>query len=135
MKYLLDTDICIYIIKNAPISVLKKFESLTIGDVGISSITLSELEYGVAKSSHKTKNQDALEQFITPLEIIEFDYLAAKAYGKLRAELEKSGKLIGAMDMLIAAQAIALNVILITNNQNEFKRVTNLQIENWATQN
>ncbi|MGD9591488.1 MAG: type II toxin-antitoxin system VapC family toxin [Candidatus Berkiella sp.] len=135
MKYLLDTNICIYIIKLSPPLVIKKFHSLIIGDIGISTITLSELEYGVAKSSHKTKNEEALSQFIMPLEILEFDMAAASLYGKLRADLENNGKPIGAMDMLIAAHALSMNVTLVTNNEKEFMRIKNLKIENWVTPN
>ncbi len=135
MKYLLDTNICIYIIKNSPSSVIKKFQSLLIGDVGISSITLAELEYGVAKSAHKTKNQEALNSFILPLEILDFDADAASAYGRIRADLESTGKPIGSMDMMIAAHALSLNVILVTNNQSEFVRISNLQLENWVSPN
>ncbi len=135
MKYLLDTNICIYIIKHSPPSVIKKFHTLIIGDIGISTITLSELEYGVAKSSHKSKNEEALSKFIMPLEILEFDSAAASVYGKLRAELEINGKPIGSMDMLIAAHALSLNVILVTNNEKEFTRIKNLQVENWVTPN
>lgn len=135
MKYLLDTNICIYIIKNSPASVIKKFQSLSIGDIGISSITLAELEYGVAKSIHKAKNQEALNNFILPLEILHFDELAAQAYGEIRNELEKKGKIIGSMDLMIAAHALALNVTLITNNEKEFNRIKHLQTENWVSSN
>lgn len=135
MKFLLDTNICIYIIKHSPPSVIKKFQSLIIGDIGISSITLAELEYGVAKSDHKAKNEEALSNFIMPLEVLEFDPMAASVYGKIRAELEKNGNKIGSMDMLIAAHALSMNVILVTNNEKEFVRIKNLQIENWVTPN
>ena len=97
MKYLLDTNICIYIIKQKPIEVFKKFRSLHIGDVGISTITLSELEYGVQKSKYSEKNKHALQEFLLPLEIYEFDYRSAIVYGKVRAYLEKSGIPIGAL--------------------------------------
>lgn len=132
MKYLLDTNICIYIIKNSPRSVIDKFHALRIGDLGISSITLAELEYGVSKSTHKAKNQEALYKFITPLEILHFDSLAAQFYGHVRADLERQGKPIGSMDMMIAAHALSLNTILITNNVKEFTRVKSLHVENWV---
>ena len=132
MKYLLDTNICIYIIKNSPSSVIEKFHSLTIGDLGVSSITLAELEYGVSKSVHKMKNQAALYQFISPLEILDFDTLAAQAYGQIRVDLEQQGKLIGSMDMLIAAHALSLKITLVTNNVKEFNRIPNLLVENWV---
>lgn len=132
MKFLLDTNICIYLIRNSPSPVLKRFQSIEIGDVGISTITLAELEYGVAKSAYKTKNEEALSNFILPLEILDFDAQAASVYGEIRIELERVGKPFGAMDMMIAAHALSLNVVLVTNNEKEFKRVKGLQLENWV---
>ncbi|MDK9719486.1 MAG: type II toxin-antitoxin system VapC family toxin [Trichlorobacter sp.] len=132
MKLLLDTNICIYIIKQQPASVLKQFLEYQIGDIGISSITLSELRYGVAKSQHQDKNSKALGQFITPLEVVPFDDAAALAYGAIRATLEKAGTPIGAMDMLIAAHAVALGVPLVTNNTREFERVAGLDVVDWT---
>lgn len=132
MIYMLDTNICIYIIKNSPRSVIEKFHSLQMGDIGISSITLAELEYGVAKSAHTVKNQEALTKFIFPLDICDFDSKAAEIYGNIRVNLEKKGKSIGSMDMLIAAHAISLDVRLITNNEKEFNRIKHLQLENWV---
>jgi tRNA(fMet)-specific endonuclease VapC len=99
--------------------------------VGISSITLSELQFGVAKSSRPEQNQIALTQFVAPLEIMAYDDGAAQYYGDLRAGLERQGALIGAMDMLIAAHALSLDCISITNNQKEFARIPNLKIDNW----
>lgn len=132
MKLLLDTNICIYIIKQQPPSVLKHFLEYQIGDIGISSITLSELRYGVAKSQHQDKNSKALDLFITPLEVVPFDDAAALAYGGIRANLEKAGTPIGAMDMLIAAHAVALGVPLVTNNTREFERVSGLTVVDWT---
>ena len=132
MKYLLDTNICIYIIKKQPIEIIEKFNSFSIGDIGISAITLAELYFGVEKSMHPAKNIKALEEFLLPLIIEDFDYNASVIYGKLRTNLEKKGKLIGSLDMLIAAHALALNVTLVTNNTKEFIRVSNLKIENWV---
>ena len=131
ITYLLDTNICIYIIKRKPLYVFEKFETLTPGTVGVSSITVAELLYGVSKSSFPDKNHDALQQFLVPIEIIEFDYEAAEYYGKLRSRLEKMGKPIGPLDMLIGAHALSLNVPLITNNLKEFNRIEGLQTENW----
>lgn len=131
MNYLLDTNICIYIIKKKPPSVFKRFQSLSIGDVGISTITLAELKYGVAKSALKGKNQTALQQFLIPLEIIDFNYEAAIMYGEIRAYLEKSGQPIGSLDMLIAAHAKSLDLTIVTNNEREFRRIQNLKVENW----
>lgn len=132
MQYMLDTNICIYIIKQKPLKVLEQFKKLKISDIAISSVTLSELEYGVVKSSNHKQNQQALSQFLTPLEILPYDDLAAIHYGEIRTHLEKKGKLVGAMDMLIAAHARSLELILVTNNIREFSRIPNLRIENWA---
>ena len=131
MTYLLDTNICIYIIKKKPIEVFEKFKELSPGDIGISSITLAELQYGVAKSSSVQKNQNALNKFIVPLRIFSFDHNATLHYGVLRANLEKAGNVIGSLDMLIAAHALSLSSVLVTNNVKEFDRVQNLEIENW----
>jgi tRNA(fMet)-specific endonuclease VapC len=133
MKLLLDTNICIYIIKQQPITVLKRFLEYQVGDIGISSITLSELRYGVAKSAHKEKNAKALDGFIIPLEVVSFDESAARIYGEIRATLEKSGTPIGAMDMLIAAHAVSLGIPLVTNNTREFVRVPSLNVIDWMT--
>ncbi len=132
MKYLLDTNICIYLIKNKPLQVLAKFQTLEVSEIGISSITVAELEYGVSKSQQQSKNRDALMQFLIPLEIIEFNQEAAIAYGKIRSNLESRGLVIGAMDMLIAAHALSLGVTLVSNNLREFSRINNLSLENWA---
>ena len=132
MKVLLDTNICIYIIKQQPAAVLKHFMEFQVGDIGISSITLSELQYGVAKSSHHEKNAQALYDFITPLEIVSFDEQAAQVYGNIRADLEKTGTPNGSMDMLIAAHAVSLDVPLVTNNTREFARISCLAILDWT---
>ncbi|GBF82790.1 type II toxin-antitoxin system tRNA(fMet)-specific endonuclease VapC [Aphanothece sacrum] len=131
MKYLLDTNICIYLIKKKPFKVFEKFKNIEPGDIGVSSITVAELKYGVYKSQHLEKNKVALTQFLIPLEIVSFDVNATVIYGQIRANLEREGMIIGAMDMLIAAQAVALDLILITNNIKEFTRVPNLKLENW----
>lgn len=132
MKLMLDTNVCIYIIKQQPASVLKRFLEFQIGDIGISSITLSELRYGVAKSSHREKNAKALDEFIIPLEVISFDEEAAHVYGDIRTTLEKAGTPIGAMDMLIAAHAVSLGTTLVTNNTREFRRIPTLNIIDWT---
>jgi tRNA(fMet)-specific endonuclease VapC len=131
MKLLLDTNICIYIIKQQPVAVLKRFLEYQIGDIGISSITLSELRYGVAKSTHQEKNTKALDEFIIPLEVVSFDEEAAHVYGDIRAALEKAGTPIGSMDMLIAAHAVSLGIPLVTNNAREFVRIPALNIIDW----
>jgi tRNA(fMet)-specific endonuclease VapC len=132
MDYLLDTNICIYIIKKRPEKVLEKFNTLSLGDVAISSITLAELHYGIMKSSNPKKNQEALEKFLTPLEILDFDYFATLEYGKIRAELEKKGTPVGPLDTLIAAHAKSQKLTLVTNNEKEFIRIPDLKIENWV---
>lgn len=132
MKYMLDTNICIYIIKKQPENVLKKFKSFNVGDICISSVTLAELMYGVEKSNYPQKNRAALEEFILPLEIMSFDDSAAYHYGYIRTCLEKKGLPIGSLDLMIAAHAECLNSILVTNNKKEFSRVPKLKIENWV---
>lgn len=131
MKLMLDTNICIYIIKKQPATVLEHFLDYQIGDIGISSITLSELRYGVAKSKYREKNAKALDEFILPLEILPFDEEAALSYGDIRATLEKAGTPVGAMDMLIAAHAVSLGLILATNNVREFERIAGLRLADW----
>ena len=132
MRYLLDTNICIYLIKHKPLRVKEKFSACSVGEIGVSSITVAELWYGVAKSRHRKANQRALEQFLLPLFVSEFDEGAAEVYGGIRAALERDGRPIGAMDVLIAAHALSMGVILVTNNEREFSRVPELVVENWA---
>ncbi len=133
MKLMLDTNICIYIIKRQPSAVIKHFLKYQVGDIGISSITLSEMRYGVAKSKHSVKNAKALDEFIIPLDIASFDKEAVLAYGDIRTTLEKTGTPIGAMDMLIAAHAVSMGVTLVTNNTREFSRIPTLDIVDWTT--
>lgn len=128
---LLDTNICIYIINKRPPQVAAHFEGLVYGDVAVSSITGAELAFGVAKSG-SARNQDALEKFLAPLEVLPFDAAAMYAYGTLRAQLQARGLPIGALDMLIAAHALALGATLVTNNLAEFARVPGLACENWV---
>jgi tRNA(fMet)-specific endonuclease VapC len=132
MKYMLDTNICIYIIKQKPQNIIRRFREAKISEIGVSSITLSELEYGVMKSAKPEQNRMALAQFMAPIEIPFYDDTAAQHYGEIRAHLERQGKPIGSLDMLIAAHALSLNAVLITNNEREFKKVSNLKIENWT---
>jgi tRNA(fMet)-specific endonuclease VapC len=132
MKLMLDSNVCIYLIKEHPASVLERFAAHPVGDIGLSVITLTELEYGVTKSSRPAKNREALEQFVSPLDVAPFDRQATAAYGRLRTALEKKGQPIGSMDLLIAAHALSLNVRLITHNVKEFGRVPGLRIEDWA---
>ncbi len=132
MKYILDTNICIYIIKKHPDSVLKKLTQHKINELCISSITCAELNFGVENSQHPNRNREVIETFILPLNIVDFDYMAAKHYGEIRAALQKQGKTIGPLDMLIAAHARSLNLILVTNNKKEFERVPHLKVINWV---
>ena len=132
MKLLLDTNICIYLIKRKPLEVLQKFNTYQVGDLGISSITVAELEYGVQKSQFPSRNRQALEQFLLPLQIVDFDNAAGVIYGNIRAILEKRGTSIGSLDTLIAAHAVSLQITLITNNVKEFSRVPDLKLDNWV---
>ena len=131
MVLLLDTNICIYLIREKPRSILERFKEHAVGDIGISVITLAELEYGVSKSGKPATNKEALDQFVAPLELVAFDRSATAVYGKLRTTLEKKGQSIGAMDLLIAAHALALSVRLVTHNVREFSRVPGLRVETW----
>lgn len=133
MKYLLDTNICIYLIKKKPLAVINQLQKLKVSDVCISSITLSELEYGIEKSEQKNQNKVALAEFIAPIEVFSYDELAAVQYGKIRTFLEKKGQPLGPLDMLIAAHSLSLNRVLVTNNVREFNRVPGLRTENWVS--
>lgn len=132
MRYMLDTDICIYLIKKQPEHVLNKLYSHLDEGIGISAITLAELMLGVEASAYQEKNAVALNQFLAIVKILAFDDEAAAEYGKIRAILESKGTPIGPMDTLIAAQARAKNLTLVTNNIREFERVEGLVIDNWV---
>jgi len=106
-------------------------QAKAVGDVGISSITLAELRFGVSKSARRQQNQAALDQFLLPLDIAAFDELAADSYGDVRAELESNGTPIGPLDTLIAGHGLSLNVVLVTHNMREFRRITGLRIDDW----
>ena len=132
MNYLLGTDTCITLIRQRSPRLLEKVISFQPGEIGLSSITVAELHYGVEHSQYRERNRAALTQFLLPFEIADFDPAAALAYGTVRADLEAKGLLIGAMDMLIAAHALALNVTLVTHNTGEFQRVGGLKVEDWV---
>ena len=132
MNYLLDTNICIYIINKKPAAVLKKVQSMQPGQIAISTITIAELEYGAARSRYPDRNRIALLEFLFPFTILDFDQKASMEYGRIRTLLESRGRPVGPMDLLLAAQAKAHNLILVTNNEKEFARVDGLRIENWA---
>ena len=132
MTYMLDTNICIYAIKNKPPQVLRRLRENMEKGLCISAITLAELEHGVEKSAVPEKNAAALMQFLAILDVLPFDGLAAVEYGKICACLQRNGTPIGTMDMLIAGHARAEGLILVTNNVREFERVPDLTVENWV---
>lgn len=131
MKYMLDTNICIALIRQKPQSVIQHVVACTPGDIALSSITVAELAHGAYKSNQTQKNLQALEQLTLPLEVVDFDQRASIAYGQIRAMLEEQGNIIGSMDLLIGAHALSLGLILITNNTREFERIPNLKLEDW----
>ena len=132
MRYLLDTDICIYLIKHHPPEVLNKFRQHRPADVALSTITLFELEYGAEKSRRQQKSRQALCKFLSSFHVLDLDRLAAVEAAAICAKLEQKGTPIGPYDVLIAALAKSRNMILVTNNTREFERVDGLQVENWT---
>lgn len=130
--YMLDTNICIYVIKKRPISLLEKFNSVPKNSLCISVVTYAELQYGVERSSSKKMNQAIIKDFISHLTVLSWDMNAASQYGKIRSNLEKEGTPIGNMDLLIAAHALSQQCTLVSNNLREFKRVEGLICENWV---
>ncbi|MEJ5140109.1 MULTISPECIES: type II toxin-antitoxin system tRNA(fMet)-specific endonuclease VapC [Acinetobacter] len=131
MIYLLDTNICIYIINNKPAHVFEKFKQYQLGQLSISSISASELAFGVEKSG-SLRNKNALDKFLVPLDVLPYDENAIWHYAKLRQSLQSKGQMIGSLDMLIAAHALALDTVLVTNNMKEFERIDGLKLENWV---
>lgn len=132
MKYMLDTNICIYIIKHKPEILIKRFLAHAPDEMCISAITYAELLHGVEKSQAIEKNRLALSLFLSPLTVLKFGDHAAEEYGRIRADLEKKGTTIGSMDMLLAGHAKAEGLIMVTNNTREFNRVVGLQVEDWT---
>jgi tRNA(fMet)-specific endonuclease VapC len=132
MMYMLDTNMCIYLIKRRPPAVLERFQAHVPGEILVSSITVAELHYGVEKSRHQEQNRNALELFLGPLQVADFDAEGAQHAGNIRATLERLGTPIGSYDLLIAGHARSLDMILVTNNTGEFDRVPGLRVENWA---
>ena len=131
-RYLLDTNICIYLIKKHPPEVLARFQQIQLKQLHIPTITLFELYYGIEKNNSQQRNLAALENFIAPLTVVDFTLEAAKKAAKIRNNLQKQGTPIGAYDVQIAAIALSLNMTLLTNNTREFERVKGLKLENWV---
>lgn len=131
MKWMLDSDTCIAVIKRQPEVVLRKLRGKTVGQVGVSSITLSELSFGAARSARPAQNLEALREFLLPLEVAPYDEPCALRYGMVRAALETMGRPIGSLDTLIAAHALAIDAVLVTHNMREFARVEGLRLEDW----
>jgi len=131
MRFMLDTDSCIALIKRKPAKMLDKLTSHAPGDVGLSTVTLAELRYGVAKSAQKERNSQALDEFLLPLEIADFDEMSAGSYGEVRAALENAGTPIGPLDTQIGAHALSLGAVLVTHNTREFRRIPGLAVEDW----
>ena len=131
MKTLLDTDTCIELIRARSPQIVRRLKRYSPGEVGISSITLAELEFGVARSSRPDQNREALDNFTSLLEVAPFDDAAARAYGGIRADLQQHGIAIGSLDMLIGAHALSLGVTLVTHNTREFARIPGLRLADW----
>lgn len=131
MRFMLDTDSCIALIKRKSRSILGRLISLSPGEAGLSAVTLAELRDGVAKSAQREKNGLALEEFLLPLEIADFDEPAAEAYGRVRAGLEKAGTPIGPLDTQIGAHALSLGATLVSHNTREFRRIPGLTVVDW----
>jgi tRNA(fMet)-specific endonuclease VapC len=131
-RYMLDTNICIYIAKQQPPEVKARFEGLKPGQLVLSAITYGELYYGACKSSQRAKALAQLEELVQDIPVENLDAKVARAYGKIRAALEENGRVIGNNDLWIGAHALALEVTLATNNEREFNRIAGLSVENWA---
>ena len=130
--YLLDTNICIYIINRNPRTVVERIKQLKPSQVKLSAISIGELEYGVSKSKNREQNRNALVDFVSGFDILPFDDNDAEVFGLIRAELERKGQVIGSYDMQIAAQAISNKLVLVTNNTDEFERIKELKMDNWV---
>jgi tRNA(fMet)-specific endonuclease VapC len=130
--YMLDTNICIYAIKRKFESILEKIEENRFAGLSISSITLAELEHGIVNSMYPEKNAIALLEFLSIIDVMPFDELAAKEYGIIKTDLKKRNCIIGPLDTLIAAHTRSLSLTLVTNNTREFSRIHNLKLENWV---
>ena len=132
MKYLRDTNNCVFVIRQRQLVVVQKFKQFVADELGISTVTLAELRYGAEKSSDPTKNHAALNLFLAPIAIVDFDPECAERYGEVRSNLERRGQTIGPLDTMIAAHALRLRLPLVTNNTKEFARVPGLALEDWT---
>jgi tRNA(fMet)-specific endonuclease VapC len=132
MAFMLDANTCVDLIRQRNEKVFRRLKQRQPDELCVSSVTLSELEYGAARSSDPARNRLALAEFMTPLRVMPYDDMAAAAYGPLRAELERKGLPIGPLDTLIAAHALSLGMTLVTDNEREFARVAGLRVQNWA---
>jgi tRNA(fMet)-specific endonuclease VapC len=132
MRYLLDTNICSYILKNRPFSVKQKFDEVGAEHLCISSVVLAELYYGAARHPKSVIIRKEIDDFVSRLLVVAWDEQAANHYGAIRAALEKAGSPVGAMDMLIAAHARSMGATLVTNNLREFERISGLAVQNWV---
>jgi tRNA(fMet)-specific endonuclease VapC len=131
LTYMLDTNICIYVMKNYPLDVQEKFNALA-EQLCISSITLGELHYGAEKSARRADNLTAIEHFVARLDVLAFAAKAAVHYGQVRAELERAGTPCGPHDMQIGGHARSEGLIVVTNNTREFSRMPGVRVENWV---
>jgi len=132
VKFLLDTNICVFLIRNQGEAIRERIRGHQVGDIAVSAITESELRFGADKSSDPRKNHAILERFFLTLPVLAFDSGCAREYGRIRSSLEKKGMPIGSLDMLIAAHALRAGLTIVTNNAREFKRVPGLRVEDWT---
>jgi tRNA(fMet)-specific endonuclease VapC len=130
---MLDTNICVFVIRQKPSVVIQRFMQFAMDELCISTVTLAELRYGADKSGNAIRNHIALDSFLAPLAIVDFDPECAEHYGRIRSHLEKLGRPIGPLDTMIAAHALRLRLPLVTNNTKEFARVSGLALEDWST--
>jgi tRNA(fMet)-specific endonuclease VapC len=131
LKYLLDTSVCVELIRGRAARLVKRMAQQPSSHFALSVITVAELQFGAEKSSRPAHQRQSLEKFLLPLTLLDFDYDATVAYGKVRTQLQAAGTPIGALDMLIAAHALSQNLVLLTRNLKEFKRVPGLKAEDW----
>ena len=132
MSFFLDTNICIYFLKGKFLKLLEYFKKISPEDIKISSIVKAELLLGAYKSNARVKTQEKVNKFLLPYQIIPFDDSCSMIYAKIRADLEKSGEIIGANDLILSATVLAHQGTLVTNNEQEFKRIKNLKVVNWT---